>query len=99
MRPSSTVSWIVSVPSQYEAHVQFVNLSQPKCADRHTAIKVMMLGEEEEMISHREDEKAADKLMVPRSFYLNMSNCVPEEGHFGAVTNIVLQKKSSKQAD
>ncbi|TNN61844.1 CUB domain-containing protein 1 [Liparis tanakae] len=95
MRHSSTVSWIVSVPSQYEAHVHFVNLSQPKCADRHTAIKVMMLGEEEEMFSRREDEEAEDKLMVPRSFYLNMSNCEPEEGHFGAVTNIVLQKKSN----
>uniref|UniRef100_A0A8C2ZL11 CUB domain containing protein 1 n=1 Tax=Cyclopterus lumpus TaxID=8103 RepID=A0A8C2ZL11_CYCLU len=95
MRPSSTVSWIVTVPSQYEAHMQFVNLSQPKCMDRHTAIKVMMLGDEEEMISRREDEEAEDKLTVPRSFYLNMSNCIPEEGHFGAMTNIVLQKRSN----
>ncbi|XP_068432185.1 CUB domain-containing protein 1 [Clinocottus analis] len=95
MQPSSTVSWIVTVPSQYEAHMQFVNLSQPKCLDRHTAIKVRMLGDQEEMISRREDEVAEDKLTVPRSFYLNMSNCIPEEGIFGAMTNIVLQKKSN----
>lgn len=98
MRPSSTVSWIVTLPSQYQADVQFVNISQPKCNDRHTAIKVKMLGQEEEILSRREDEQAEDKLLVPQSFYLNMSNCIVEEGQFGAVTKIVLQKKSSKQA-
>ncbi|XP_054461968.1 CUB domain-containing protein 1 [Anoplopoma fimbria] len=95
MRSSATVSWIVNVPSQHVAHMQFVNLSQPKCSDSHTSIKVKMLGDEEEIMSRREDEKAEDTLMVPRSFYLNMSNCKPEEGHFGAVTKIVLQKKSN----
>lgn len=98
MSPFSTVSWIVTLPSQYQANMQFVNVSQPKCKDRHTSIKVKMLGQEEEILSRREDEPAEDKLMVPQSFYLNMSNCIPEEGHFGAVTKIVLQKKSSKQA-
>ncbi|XP_029298643.1 CUB domain-containing protein 1 [Cottoperca gobio] len=95
MKPSSTVAWIVTVPSQYQAHVHFVNISQPKCNDRHTAIKVRMLGDDEEMLSRREDEQAEDKLTVPRSFYLNMSNCIPEERNFGAVTKIVLQKKSN----
>ncbi|XP_040909666.1 CUB domain-containing protein 1 [Toxotes jaculatrix] len=95
MRPSSTVSWIVTLPSQYQAHMQFVNVSQPKCLDWHTAITVKMLGYEEEILSRREDEQAKDKLLVPQSFYLNMSNCIPEEGHFGAVTEIVLQKKTN----
>ncbi|XP_075961597.1 CUB domain-containing protein 1 [Anarhichas minor] len=94
MRPSSTVSWIVTVPSQYEAHVHFVNVSQPKCKDRHTSITVKMLGDEEEMMSRREDKQSEDKLTVTRSFYLNMSNCIPEERGFSALTNIVLQKKS-----
>lgn len=99
MRSSSTVSWIVTLPSQYRADVHFVNISQPKCNDRHTAIKVKLLGQEEEIMSRREDEQAEDRLQVPQSFYLNMSNCVPEEGQFGAVTKIVLQKKTSKQAE
>ncbi|XP_042362271.1 CUB domain-containing protein 1 [Plectropomus leopardus] len=94
MKPSSTVSWIVSLPSQYKALTQFVNVSQPKCKERHTAIKVRMLGYEEELMSRREDEQAED-LEVPHSFYLNMSNCIPEEGNFGAVTKIVLQKKTN----
>lgn len=98
MKPMSTVAWIVTVPSGYEAHVQFINISQPKCKDRHTSIKVRMLGAEEEMMSRREDEQAEDKLTVPQSFYLNMSNCIPEEGEFAALTKIVLQKKSSKKA-
>nr|XP_057902681.1 CUB domain-containing protein 1 [Doryrhamphus excisus]XP_057902682.1 CUB domain-containing protein 1 [Doryrhamphus excisus] len=95
MRPSSTVSWIVTLPSRYHAHVQIVNVSQPKCEDRHTAIKVKMLDSEEEILSRREDEKTDDKLLVPRSFYINMSNCIPEDGNFGAVTKIVLQQKTN----
>ncbi|XP_030004103.1 CUB domain-containing protein 1 [Sphaeramia orbicularis] len=95
MKASSTVSWIVTVPNQYQALMQFVNVSQPKCNDRHTAMKVKMLGYEEEMMSRREDETPEDKLIVPYSFYLNMSNCIPEEGDFGAVTKINLQKKSN----
>lgn len=98
MRPSSTISWIVTIPSQYQAHVQFVNISQPKCNDRHTFITVQMLGQNEEILSRREDEPRVDELSVPQSFYLNMSNCIPEEGQFGAVTKIILQKKTSKQA-
>lgn len=98
MNPPSTVSWIVTLPSQYQALMQFVNISQPKCKDRHTSIKVKMLGQEEEIMSRREDEQAEDKLLVPHSFYLNMSNCIPDEGQFGAVIKITLQKKTSKQA-
>ncbi|XP_047461686.1 CUB domain-containing protein 1 [Mugil cephalus] len=93
MKPFSTISWIVTLPSQYQAHLRF-NVSNPKCGDRHTCVKVMMLGYEEEMMSRREDEEVED-LMVPYSFYLNLSNCLPEEGHFGAVTTIVLEKKSN----
>lgn len=96
MRPSSTVSWIVTLPSQYEANLQFVNVSQPNCDDIHTAITVMLLGQEEEIMSRREDQPKEYDILVPQSFYLNMSNCIPQEGQFIAVTKIVLQKKSSK---
>ena len=40
MRPSSTVSWMVQVPPQFLALVQFPNVTQPSCAQRHTSIKV-----------------------------------------------------------
>ncbi|XP_045915638.1 CUB domain-containing protein 1 isoform X2 [Micropterus dolomieu] len=95
MRPSSTISWIVTLPSQYQAHVQFVNVSQPKCSDWHTGINVQMLGSEEELMSRREDEPVEEKLLVPQSFYINMSNCIPEEGHFGAMTKIILERKTN----
>ncbi|KAL7382244.1 hypothetical protein ABVT39_019415 [Epinephelus coioides] len=93
MKPSSTVSWIVSLPSQYKALLQFVNISQPKCASWHKAIKVKMLGYEEELMIRREDKEAENKLEVPHSFYLKMFGCAPGENQFGAVTKIVLQKK------
>ncbi|KAM9384548.1 CUB domain-containing protein 1 [Pholidichthys leucotaenia] len=94
MREQSTISWIVTVPSHYQAHLQFINVSQPKCESRHTSIKVQMLGYEEELMSRREDEDL-EKLLVPQSFYLNMSNCKPEKDHFGVVTKIVLEKKNN----
>lgn len=95
MKPLSTVSWIVTFPSQYQAHVQFMNISQPKCEDRHTCIDVKLLGQEEEFMSRREDQKELTNLTVPQSFYLNMSNCQLEKGRFGAVAQIVLQKNTS----
>lgn len=95
MKPFSTVSWIVTLPSQYQAHVKF-NVSTPKCKDRHTCVKVKVLGKEEELMSRREDEEVED-LVVPHSFYLNLSNCLPEKDHFGVLTTIALEKKSSKQ--
>ncbi|XP_031151808.1 CUB domain-containing protein 1 isoform X1 [Sander lucioperca] len=95
MKPFSTVSWIVTLPSQYQAHMQFVNVSQPKCSDGHTAIKVKMLGDNEEIMTRREDKLSEDMLTVTRSFYLTMSNCMPEKGHFGALTKIDLQKENN----
>uniref|UniRef100_A0A667XCQ0 CUB domain containing protein 1 n=1 Tax=Myripristis murdjan TaxID=586833 RepID=A0A667XCQ0_9TELE len=95
MKPSTTVSWIVTLSNRYRAAVQFLNVSQPKCGKSHTGIKVQTLGSKEEMFSRREDEKKEGELTVPESFYLNMSNCLPEEGHFGAVTKVVLEKKTN----
>ncbi|XP_041867690.1 CUB domain-containing protein 1 isoform X2 [Melanotaenia boesemani] len=95
MKSLSTVSWIVSVPSQYQAQLVFVNISLPRCEDIHTSLTVKMLGYEEELMSRREDEEMENNLLVPHSFYLNMSNCIPEERHFGIVTKIVLQRKSN----
>lgn len=98
MMPFSTVSWIVAVPSGYQAILQFPNITQPKCKDRHTAMTVKMRDQEEELMSRREDEKVEDQLVVSQSFYFNMSNCIPEEGQFGAVAKIALQKNNSKRA-
>lgn len=96
MKPFSTVSWIITFPSQYKAQLRFVNVSQPKCEEAHTFINVKELNEVKELISRSENEEAIEDLMVSQSFYLNMSNCEPEKGHFAAMTQIVLQKKTRK---
>ncbi|XP_061531150.1 CUB domain-containing protein 1a [Phycodurus eques] len=87
----ATVSWIVSLPPKMEAHLRFVNLSQPKCANRHTNIRVQRFDSLEEDYSRREDE-AADEVSVSESFYLNMSNCMPESGDFKVITELTVQK-------
>uniref|UniRef100_A0A674BR97 CUB domain containing protein 1 n=1 Tax=Salmo trutta TaxID=8032 RepID=A0A674BR97_SALTR len=94
MKPYSTVSWIINLPGHLQADLLLTNISQPKCGKGHTFIKVQTLGSPEEILSRREDKKAEDKLMVPESFYLNMSNCMPENGHFSVLSKVTLQNTS-----
>ncbi|XP_031154645.1 CUB domain-containing protein 1a isoform X1 [Sander lucioperca] len=95
MKDYSTVSWIVSVPPKMEAHLMFVNLSQPKCSNRHTDIRVHRVGCPEEDYSRREDEEAKSEITVSDNFYLNMSNCMPERGDFRVLTKITLQESKN----
>ncbi|XP_071325572.1 CUB domain-containing protein 1-like [Trachinotus anak] len=95
MKSYSTVSWIVSVPPKMEAHLMFANLSQPKCSNRHTNIRVQRVGRLEEDYSRREDEEAESEIIVSEGFYLNMSNCMPERGHFSVITKITLQESKN----
>lgn len=97
MKAYSTVSWIVSVPPKMEAQLIFTKLSQPKCINRHTNIRVQRMGSPKEDYSHREDEVANSELTVSESFYLNMSNCLPERGNFSVITKISLQKSNGKR--
>lgn len=96
MKSYSTVSWIVSVPSKMVANLMFANVSQPKCNNRHTNIKVQRIGRLEEDYSRREDEVAESNITVSESFYLNMSNCMPERGDFRVITKITLEKSKSE---
>ncbi|CAB1321122.1 unnamed protein product [Coregonus sp. 'balchen'] len=91
MKPYSTVSWIVNLPGHLQANLLFTNISQPKCGQGHTCIKVQTLGSPDEILSHREDEEAEDKLLVAESFYLNMSNCLPEDRHFSVLSKLLLR--------
>ncbi|XP_056142899.1 CUB domain-containing protein 1-like [Lampris incognitus] len=95
MKSYSTVSWIISVPAKQEAHLMFTNITQPKCNNRHTNIRVQSLGSLEEMYSRREDEEADSEITISKSFYLNMSNCMPERGHFTVVSQITLHKNKN----
>ncbi|KAF3691732.1 CUB domain-containing protein 1 [Channa argus] len=96
MKGYSTVSWIVSVPPNMEAHLKFANLSQPKCSNHHTDISVQRVGRSTLDYSRREDDKADSELTVFDSFYLNMSNCKIERGHFSVISNITLQLPKNK---
>lgn len=93
--PYHTVSWIATLPQQYKAYLQF-KVTQPKCNEGHTRIDLMTQESEMAHISITENDKL-DGTLVGESFYLNMSNCEPETGSFGALTTIVLQKRSCKQ--
>ncbi|CAL8299438.1 unnamed protein product [Lota lota] len=94
MNPLSTVSWIVQIPPQYLALVQFSNVTRPSCDSEHNGIEVQLIGSKEEVLSRREDEVLEDKL-VSENFYINMSSCVPDKGYFSALTKVTLQPKTS----
>ncbi|KAK2844347.1 hypothetical protein Q5P01_011006 [Channa striata] len=91
MKGYSTVSWLVFVPPNMEAHLMFANLSQPKCSNHHTDISVQRVGRSTLDYSRREDEQANSELTIFDSFYLNMSNCKIERGHFSVISKITLQ--------
>ncbi|XP_041962885.1 CUB domain-containing protein 1a isoform X1 [Alosa sapidissima] len=92
MKPYSTASWIATVPATLEVHLSFTKVSQPKCSVRHTSIQVQTLGSREEMYSRREDEVGDSEIVIPESFYLNMSNCLPEKNSFSVMAEITPMK-------
>uniref|UniRef100_A0A3B1IN57 CUB domain containing protein 1a n=1 Tax=Astyanax mexicanus TaxID=7994 RepID=A0A3B1IN57_ASTMX len=94
MKPDSTVSWLISVPEEHSAELLFINISQPSCRQSHATVTVQELDSTRKW-SFREDEKM-EKYDAQSSFYLNMSNCEPEQGNFAFLTKISLQKKSRK---
>lgn len=98
MKPYSTASWIATVPATLEVHLSFTKVSQPKCSVRHTSIQVQTLGSREEMYSRREDEVGDSEIVIPESFYLNMSNCLPEKNSFSVMAEITPMKPRSMTA-
>ncbi|XP_073702729.1 CUB domain-containing protein 1a [Garra rufa] len=95
MKPSSTVSWIVNLEPQFKGNLKFVNVSQPKCKEVHTNIAVQTISSQTMLYTTKKDEKIKD-LLVPESFYLNMTNCKSPTGAFRAVMEITQQNSTSK---
>lgn len=95
MKAFSTASWIVTFPERLEAQLTFTQVRQPKCTTRHTSIQVQTLGSEEEMYSRREDEEGDSEIVIPASFYLNMSNCLPKRDSFSVLAEVTLRRQRS----
>ncbi|XP_051948731.1 CUB domain-containing protein 1-like [Xyrauchen texanus] len=94
MKPSSTVTWIVNVPQEYRAELQFTNVSMPKCDPRHTAVEIRPLNSNGQLPSWREDQIVPNMYIQQQSFYLNMSNCEPKSGSFAVLSKVTLQKET-----
>ncbi|KAI2655767.1 CUB domain-containing protein 1 [Labeo rohita] len=94
MKPSSTVSWIVNLEPQFKSNLMFRNVSQPKCKEVHTNIAVQTIRSQKTLYSTKKDVKIKD-LLVPESFYLNMTNCKSPTGAFRAVVEITQQNGTS----
>ncbi|KAF4077797.1 hypothetical protein AMELA_G00211840 [Ameiurus melas] len=92
MKPDSTMSWIVNVPEEYSARLSFSNISRPRCSANHAEVSIQELDSNVEL-SFREDKPLVLEHNIMRSFYLNMSNCAPDEGKFAILSTISLQKK------
>ncbi|KAL0166789.1 hypothetical protein M9458_038633, partial [Cirrhinus mrigala] len=89
MNPSSSASWVVYIPQDYMAELQFTNVSKPKCESGHAEVEVGPLDSQ--------DQTHYPSLVVQQqSFYLNMSNCEPKSDRFAVLSNISLQKETKK---
>lgn len=96
MKPSSTVSWIINIEPQLESKLKFRNVSQPKCKGGHTNIAVWTIPSQTEVYNTKTDENIND-ILVPGSFYLNMTNCKSPTVPFRAMMEITLQNNTSER--
>ncbi|XP_051519401.1 CUB domain-containing protein 1-like [Myxocyprinus asiaticus] len=94
MNPSSSVSWIVNVPQEHRAELQFTNVSKPKCDPGHTTVEIRPLGSNGQLQSWREDQSVPNTVIQQQSFYLNISNCEPKSGSFAVLSKVTLQKET-----
>ncbi|XP_006810182.2 CUB domain-containing protein 1-like, partial [Neolamprologus brichardi] len=94
MKSYRTLSWIVTLPNQYKAQLNF-NVTQPQCKEGHTGIDVRTIENRELKLSITENDPPVVEQLVGESFYLNMSNCEPETRQFSALTTINLQRKQN----
>uniref|UniRef100_A0A8C2AUM0 CUB domain-containing protein 1 n=1 Tax=Cyprinus carpio TaxID=7962 RepID=A0A8C2AUM0_CYPCA len=97
MNSSSSASWIIYIPQEYEAELLFSNIVNPTCDSGHTEVTVGPLDSQGQTQSWREDQSYTSPVIQQQSFYLNMSNCEPKSGHFAVLSKISLQKETSKQ--
>ncbi|XP_026769774.3 CUB domain-containing protein 1a isoform X2 [Pangasianodon hypophthalmus] len=93
MKAYATVSWFVSFPAQLEAHVSFTNVSQLTCQNRPAYIKLHRERSQDKMYSWQ-DQNPKD-VVIPESFFLNMSNCLPVKGAFSVVSQVTLHMGKS----
>ncbi|XP_051991080.1 CUB domain-containing protein 1-like [Xyrauchen texanus] len=94
MNPSSSVTWIVNVPQEHRAELQFTNVSKPKCDTGHTTVEIQQLGSNGHSQSWREDQSVPNIVNQLESFYLNMSNCEPKSGSFAVLSKVTLLKET-----
>ncbi|KAK7147938.1 hypothetical protein R3I94_010457 [Phoxinus phoxinus] len=98
MKPSSTVSWIVNIEPQLESKLKFRNVSQPKCKGGHTNIAVWTIPSQTVVYTTKKDENI-NEILIPGSFYLNMTNCKSSTVPFRAMMEITLQNNTDKFSD
>ncbi|KTF95210.1 hypothetical protein cypCar_00011537 [Cyprinus carpio] len=96
MNSSSSASWIIYIPQEYEAELLFSNIVNPTCDSGHTEVTVGPLDSQGQTQSWREDQSYTSPVIQQQSFYLNMSNCEPKSGHFAVLSKISLQKETKK---
>ncbi|XP_028820692.1 CUB domain-containing protein 1-like [Denticeps clupeoides] len=93
MAASSTASWLVQLPDQYDANLVLANISQPKCGVGQTSIRVQQLDTNEVVLSSTGGGDGEDQVKLSRSFSVRMSNCRPQQGGFSSLGRISLEKK------
>lgn len=95
MQPGSTVSWMVNVPEEYSAHLNFSSVSWPQCHANRTEVKIQEL-DSSSVTSYSKDVQLPLAQNILRSFYLNVSNCENKKGKFALLSQISLQEKPGK---
>ncbi|KAK7124269.1 hypothetical protein R3I94_018589 [Phoxinus phoxinus] len=94
LNPSSSVTWIVSVPQEHKVELQFTNVSKPVCDSGHTEVAIRPLDPQGQTQSWREDQIFVNTVIQQQSFFLNVSNCEPKSGSFAVLSKVTLYKEA-----
>ncbi|XP_055504821.1 CUB domain-containing protein 1-like [Leucoraja erinacea] len=91
MASKMTVSWDITVPEEQVVKLSFLNQSMPVCLHGHVFVSVDQQRDDSTVTNFREtDALPTHPLVLPHRFWLNVSNCEPEQGQLNLVVHLVV---------
>uniref|UniRef100_A0A4W3I9J0 CUB domain-containing protein n=1 Tax=Callorhinchus milii TaxID=7868 RepID=A0A4W3I9J0_CALMI len=91
MPHQGTASWNIVVPADHKAELTFVSSSMPECEIGHTSVTIIEQMEHTDTSTWREtDTLPTNPVNLLGTFWVNVSNCVPERGRFKILFKVVI---------
>ncbi|XP_043921458.1 CUB domain-containing protein 1 [Protopterus annectens] len=94
MPPLTSASWSVLVPPEQVALLKFIERASVTCQFQHVSLIIKEQTPDSYEIHRREDEPLPDSLKLYNNFWVNISNCLPENGTLDLKLLLQVTKRS-----